>query len=266
MNSEWLLMTTFYLHPKNANKNKDQLRLGLDVFLEMLVIYFIGLVGMSFGFLMGCIVFSLMAHGIGKFSYNFNTYGTDTTATVTYCEMGRGRGAIYPIITFVYTIDGQPHSNTLMAQGRFEDCMSLPANNIISIVYFSNEPESSLLGSWSEHSNGFVILFILVGAISFAVSSGMFFKQALFFVPAIRLWQRQESYLQIISGEIVCVTNVKEKRRDFLEIDYHFVSSDGRPRIQQVKVQRHKYPQGSLPRPHMRVIMLYINEKTVSLA
>ncbi len=259
-------MTTFYLHPKNAHKDLSQLRLGVDVFLGMPVIYFIGLVGMSIGFLTGCIVFSLMAYGIGKFSYDYNTYGRDTVATVSDCEMVRGRGAVYPVISFAYKVDGNTYSNRLMAQGRFEDCTSLPANNIISIVYLSNEPESSLFGSWSERSDGSVLLFILAGAISFAVSSGMFFNRTLFYIPAIRLWQKQESYLQIISGEIVSVMNVREKRQVFLEIGYHFASPDGQEKIQQIKIQRAKYPQSALPRPHMYVIVLYLDDNIVSLA
>lgn len=221
---------------------------------------------MSIGFLTGCIVFSLMAYGIGKFSYDYNTYGRDTVATVSDCEMVRGRGAVYPVISFAYTVDGDTYSKRLMAQGRFEDCTSLPANNIISIVYLSNEPESSLFGSRSERSDGFVILFILAGAISFAVTSGMFFKQTLLYLPSIKLWQKQEAYLQIISGEIVSVLNVREKRQDFLEIGYHFVAPDGQEKIQQIKVRCAKYPQSAFPRPHMRVIVLYFNEKLVSIA
>ncbi|MEZ4669498.1 MAG: hypothetical protein R3E39_16455 [Anaerolineae bacterium] len=259
-------MTTFYLNPSNAAKNAKQLRIGLKYFVKKSTheIVFAGIA--AIGFLGGFAAFGAVAIQMANFEYNFSHYGRETTATIVDCKMVWGRGNRLPLITYRYTVNNETYSNTWLAQFVYPDCGSVPKPSTLDIIYLENEPASSIEGTLSKfNSGGYAVLIFGVGILGFGAAVLSLIRRGIPYLPHIWHWWNQASHLVVLPGEIASVKPMNERKQG-VQMSYRYQYPLENQPVEKIIYYHQNRTQNKLPEVGMRVVVMYFDKQTVTIA
>lgn len=132
-------------------------------------------------FFVGCVVLGGLAIALTTNIYNYATNGIDAIAIVIGCEESIWRGTTNIHLTYRYNVNGNQYTlKSISAFGEYRDCVSLPSNGEIEIIYLENEPSRSIIPNMSTFPVGseslaiqFILGAIYSGYISFRFSRSL---------------------------------------------------------------------------------------------